>query len=333
MSTVLDYAVPGPFTTLDTISSAVLEPACVDPLAICFPVHGLFIQPSDAEPLGMPSERFATNQIRPAATLVAELLALDPSPLTVAREPDNRVVGTCRHFAVLSCALLRYRGIPARVRCGFATYFQPNQGLDHWITEYRDDNADRWVRIDSEILGQTVLTHPEDLAPGEFLTGSEAWTAFRKGEIDAATFGVYGSENWGAAEIRGNAVKQASLGPRRHLRRRPLPGPHRAHTPDHGHPAEHRDQPAPDDRLDQHRRWPTTPLPRSRTDPHMPTDLLTHDLSGTLRADGHACTLSRPFPRGAVDDARTHQPPWYASTVHRHDRAVRGISGSSQSTV
>ncbi len=207
MSTVLDYAVPGPFTTLDTISSAVLEPACVDPLAICFPVHGLFIQPSDAEPLGMPSERFATNQIRPAATLVAELLALDPSPLTVAREPDNRVVGTCRHFAVLSCALLRYRGIPARVRCGFATYFQPNQGLDHWITEYRDDNADRWVRIDSEILGQTVLTHPEDLAPGEFLTGSEAWTAFRKGEIDAATFGVYGSENWGAAEIRGNAVK------------------------------------------------------------------------------------------------------------------------------
>ncbi len=183
------------------------KPAGADPLAICFPVHGLFIQPSDAEPLGMPPERFATNQIRPAATLVAELLALDPSPLTVAREPGKRVVGTCRHFAVLSCALLRHRGILARVRCGFATYFQPNQGLDHWITEYLDDNAERWVRIDSEIPGQTVLTRPEDLAPGEFLTGGEAWTAFRKGEIDAATFGVYGTENWGAAEIRGNAVK------------------------------------------------------------------------------------------------------------------------------
>lgn len=205
---MIDYAVPGPFTTLDTTdNSAVLEPIGAAPPAICYPVHSLLIQPSDAESLGMPSERFATNQIRPAATLVAELLALDPSPLTMEREPDNRVVGTCRHFAVLSCALLRCRGIPARVRCGLATYFQPNQGLDHWITEYRDDNADRWVRIDSEILGQTVLTHPEDLARGEFLTGSEAWTAFRRGEIDAATFGVYGTENWGAAEIRGNAVK------------------------------------------------------------------------------------------------------------------------------
>lgn len=193
MATVIDYAAPGPFTTLGTVNSAALESAGGDPLAICFPVHSLFIQPSDAESLGMPYERLATNQIRPAATLVAELLALDPSPLTVAREPDKRVVGTCRHFAVLSCALLRYRGIPARVRCGFATYFQPNQGLDHWITEYWD--------------GQTVLTHPEHLAPGEFLTGGEAWNAFRSGDIDATTFGVYGTENWGAAEIRGNAVK------------------------------------------------------------------------------------------------------------------------------
>jgi hypothetical protein len=207
MATDLDYAVPGSLTTLDAISAALLEPLGADPAAICFPIHSLFIEASDAEPLGLPPERFATSQIRPAAALVAELLALDPSPLNVAREPANRVVGTYRHFAVLSCALLRHQGIPARVRCGFATYFQPNQGLDHWIIEYRDDNVGRWVRIDSEILGQTVLTHPEDLEPGQFLTGGEAWTAFRKGEIDAATFGVYGTDNWGAAEIRGNTVK------------------------------------------------------------------------------------------------------------------------------
>ena len=49
--------------------------------------------------------------------------------------------------------------------------------------------------------------HPEDLKPGQFLTGGEAWAAFRNGEIDAETFGVYGTKNWGAAEIRGNAVK------------------------------------------------------------------------------------------------------------------------------
>ena len=48
---------------------------------------------------------------------------------------------------------------------------------------------------------------PEELHPEDFLTGGEAWTAFRRGEIDAAQFGVYGTDNWGAGEIRGNAVK------------------------------------------------------------------------------------------------------------------------------
>ena len=31
-------------------------------------------------------------------------------------------------------------------RYGFATYFHPGQGLDHWITEYRDDKDERWVK-------------------------------------------------------------------------------------------------------------------------------------------------------------------------------------------
>jgi hypothetical protein len=142
-----------------------------------------------------------------AAHHLIALLALDQAPLSVPRESGKRVIGTCRHFAVISCALLRYRGIPARVRSGFATYFQPGQGLDHWITEYWDDATRRWMRIDSEILGQSVLTHPEDVRPDEFLTGGEAWDAFRRGEIDTSHFGVYGTENWGVGEIRGNAVK------------------------------------------------------------------------------------------------------------------------------
>jgi hypothetical protein len=203
----ISYALPGPLTALDGVSMAALEPVGSEPVEICLPVHGLVLQPSDAEALGLPPDRFAENQIRPAGKLVQVLMALDSAPLRVHREPDKRVIGTCRHFAVLSCALLRYRGIPARVRCGFATYFQPGQGLDHWITEYWDDDGGRWVRIDSEILGQQVLSHPEDLRPGEFLTGGEAWSGYRRGEIDASRFGVYGTENWGVGEIRGNAVK------------------------------------------------------------------------------------------------------------------------------
>lgn len=207
MAKVVDYASPGPFTSLDGVDSLALESVAADPVGVCLPVHNLVIQPTDAQTLNLPADRFDENQIRPANSLVRQLLALDPAPLTTAREPDKRVVGTCRHFAVLSCALLRHRGIAARARCGFATYFQPGQGVDHWITEYWDDSSTRWVRVDSEILGQSVLPHPHDLRPGEFLSGGEAWSAYRRGEIDASRFGVHGTQNWGPAEISGNAVR------------------------------------------------------------------------------------------------------------------------------
>lgn len=205
MTGVIDYAMAGPLTTIANVHKPALDDLPSEPVEICRLVHDLVIQPTDAKELGVSEQRFAENQLRPADGIIGALLALDSAPLTVAREPDWRVIGTCRRFAVLSCALLRYRGIAARARCGFATYFQPGQGVDHWITEYR--HGGRWVRIDSEILGDSLVAKPEDLAAGEFLTGGEAWTAFRDGRIDAAQFGVYGSENRGPAEIRGNAVK------------------------------------------------------------------------------------------------------------------------------
>ncbi len=205
--TMIDYATPGPFTRLDGVPATMLETVADDPVGICWSVHGLVIQPTEAQAMSLPEGRFATNQTRSATDLVRALLTLDPRPLTMSRSPERRVIGTCRHFAVLSCALLRHRGIRARVRCGFATYFQPEQGVDHWITEYWDQDADQWVRVDSEILGGTVLEHPERLTADEFLSGGEAWQAFRRGQIDASMFGVYGTENWGPAEIRGNVVK------------------------------------------------------------------------------------------------------------------------------
>ena len=117
-------------------------------------------------------------------------------------------MGTCRHFAVLACALLRARGIPARARCGFATYFVPDRHVDHWITEHWSNDDQRWVRIDSEILGLDLVPRPHDLADGEFLTGGEAWQLCRRGAADPMTFGVVGTDHaWGPAEIHGNAIR------------------------------------------------------------------------------------------------------------------------------
>ncbi len=206
MEPEIDYAKPGPLTGLEGLGPQVLEGIGKDPVAVCMPVHLLILQPDAAKDLGLEEARLGERNLRPATRILGALLALNPAPADAGRPPEQRVVGTCRHFALLSCAFLRHRGIAARVRCGFATYFQAGQGLDHWITEYQDRDG-RWVRIDSEILGGTVLVHPEDLRPGQFLSGGEAWTAFRRGEIDAARFGVYGTGNWGPAEISGNAVR------------------------------------------------------------------------------------------------------------------------------
>ncbi|RLP88832.1 MULTISPECIES: transglutaminase-like domain-containing protein [unclassified Micromonospora] len=207
MATAINYVTGGQLTTLARVRPSALAHLPSDPVDICRLVPNLVIQPSAAKDLCLPAERFSENQLRPAARLIDALLSLDPAPLTVAREPERRVIGTCRHFAVLSCALLRHREIPARARCGFATYFQPGRGVDHWITEYWHDADGRWVRIDPEIVNDSIVARPEDLAAGDFLTGGEAWAAFRAGHIDAAHFGVYGTENWGPGEIRGNAIR------------------------------------------------------------------------------------------------------------------------------
>ncbi|HEY0534689.1 MAG TPA: transglutaminase-like domain-containing protein [Actinoplanes sp.] len=204
------FASPGPLTSLAGVDARVLADLPSDPVSLCRVASRLVIQPHDASVAGVPDTRLGEKQIRPASRIVAALLAEQDSPLAAGREPAARVVGTCRHFAVLSTALLRHRGIPARARCGFATYFQSGQGLDHWVTEFLEGG--RWVRIDSEALPLAVLERPEDLRPGEFLTGGEAWAAHRAGEIDAAKFGVWGTENFGPGEIRGNAIRDlASL--------------------------------------------------------------------------------------------------------------------------
>lgn len=206
MTVQIDYASPGPLTRLEGLAPEILDGLGDDPVQLCTPAHLLVIQPHVAKDLGVGDDRLAEANLRPAARILDAILALNSAPVGNGRPGEQRVIGTCRHFALLSCAFLRYRGIAARARCGFATYFQPGQGLDHWVTEYRNTDG-RWVRIDSEVLGGDVLDHPEELRAGEFLTGGEAWAAFRRGEIDAAHFGVYGTGNWGPAEIQGNAVR------------------------------------------------------------------------------------------------------------------------------
>lgn len=201
----IDYSIPGPLTTLTEGAAFAVAALNNEPVALCRTAQGLVIPPELATSAGIPDERQRERSIRRAGQLLDIVLQRNNGPLDQPRSPAHRVVGTCRHFSVLAVALLRAHNIPARSRCGFASYFKPGKLVDHWVVEYQ--RGGRWVRIDPEILGFGLVPDAEDLAPGAFLTGGEAWTACHTGG-DPATFGVDGTDHaWGIGEVRGNAIR------------------------------------------------------------------------------------------------------------------------------
>ena len=138
------------------------------------------------------AERLADQHIRPVDAVIARVLELHPDPLRITRQPGDRMVGVCRHFAVLHVALLRHHGIPARARAGFAGYFERGW-VDHWITEWWEG---RWVRHDAQVgpVARSLLRlgfDPADQPAGRFLTGAEAWRLCRAGDADPADFGIF----------------------------------------------------------------------------------------------------------------------------------------------
>jgi Transglutaminase-like superfamily len=86
---------------------------------------------------------------RSVAEQLHYIQAVDDRPLAVPRPVSSRLLGSCRDFALLVCGVLRHHGVPARVRCGFATYLGPNRYEDHWICEHWMQRQHRWSIVDS----------------------------------------------------------------------------------------------------------------------------------------------------------------------------------------
>lgn len=135
------------------------------------------------------------------ATILDHDQARHPEPLATPREAASRVQGCCRDFTLLSVAVLRQHGVPARSRVGFAGYFVPGWHHDHVVPEVW--NGSRWRRFEPEVAeGHEGIPDPLDLDTGEgagFETASEVWRGYRAGRIDGESYGVDAS----VPEIRG----------------------------------------------------------------------------------------------------------------------------------
>ena len=182
------YRTPSAMTVLPDHPALSQLPSDLDELRRA--VQGLLLHRDWAPAYGVAGDaiRIDEQNLRSTAEVLTRVLELSGEPITVTRQPIDRVLCICRHFTLLHTALLRAQGVPARVRCGFSHYFDPTKWYDHWITERW--NGERWVRDDpqvDELQAKSINLDFDvyDQPPGKFLTGSEAWIAARAGEVDA----------------------------------------------------------------------------------------------------------------------------------------------------
>ena len=133
--------------------------------------------------------------------MLRELAIRNPRGLTMEREPAERLVLSCRYHAMLLASVVKSRGVPARVRVGFAGYLAPESGkhFDHWIAEIWNEREGRWMSVDPDV--KRVDFDDFEVAP-------DAWLAMRMGEIDPQAYGFH--IWWGPGYILGNLCHDLS---------------------------------------------------------------------------------------------------------------------------
>jgi len=172
----------------------------VDIVSLVQIVQGLIIQENDGQLFDyvITKQRHIETNLRYVKKMLAQIVALDKRDLTTVREPAQRLVGTCRDFALLLCAMLRYHQIPARIRVGFARYIYPNTNFnsDHVVLEYWNANAKEWHLIDPRIsafhiakkrfqIDFDVFNVPRT----QFISAGNAWLACQSGAAQADQYG------------------------------------------------------------------------------------------------------------------------------------------------
>jgi hypothetical protein len=163
--------------------------------------------------LNLSEERKAEVQLRSMEGRLARTLELDPSPLTMPRSNDKKIVGNCRDFSVTLASMLQSKGIPARPRCGFGAYFLPNHYEDHWVCEYWNEAEQRWLLVDAQLdeVQRDVLKisfNPLDVPRDQFIVGGAAWKMCRSGGADPDRFGIF--DMHGIDFVKGDFIRDVA---------------------------------------------------------------------------------------------------------------------------
>ena len=215
------YSTPGNITKLnkyaDFLSWLSDDPRVIFQVVQGLLIHDLWVKNFDIE---LNKKQMNEQNIAYMEDLLDKALELSSLSLSAPRNPEKRVICCCREFATLMCAILRFKGIPARSRCGFATYFADNGFFDdHWICEYWNIEDNCWIMVDPQIdpfIQSTICMkgNPLNLTQQEFVTAGKAWKMCRSGEYNPVKFGIgcdpklFGLESlYGLWLVRGNLLR------------------------------------------------------------------------------------------------------------------------------
>lgn len=137
------------------------------------------------------------DNLTTAAAMLAELYRRDDRGLIADRKVKDKLVLTCRYDSILVASIFKSKGIPARVRSGFAPYFIANKSIDHWINQYWDDEQHRWVTIDIDgSISHNGDFDAYDIPEGAFDWSAKAWLDVRQGKTAPTHY-------WNAADFSG----------------------------------------------------------------------------------------------------------------------------------
>jgi hypothetical protein len=133
-----------------------------------------------------PKERWNETMKYPSVRSILEgLVCYDSLGIKKERKIEDRLVLGCRHNAILLASILKYRGIPSRVRTGHVTYIRPGSHLSHTICEVWNENEQRWMLVDPS-------TAMVDFSRDLFDFSNELWLKLQNGVIDPKQYGFPG---------------------------------------------------------------------------------------------------------------------------------------------
>ncbi len=210
----MDYYTSQSTITDPLAHTSLFEGLSSDIRTLCSVIQGIIIHPFEAHRYNVriPKRRRKELDTRWISLMLARIHELDAHPLTVVRPPGKRLVGNCRDFATMLCAILRYQHIPARVRYGFAAYFEPDFYTDHVICEYWNAEEKRWVIVDAQVddvqrKAYQIYIDTCDVPDEAFIFAGEAWQMYRAGEAESKQFGIFSGGPGGVSFICSGLIR------------------------------------------------------------------------------------------------------------------------------